>query len=77
MKPNQLISGKKYIFIMNPVDGSVVGLLPITESAIYLSVLKRKTGDYVRVQREDNSTYLIRCNEIHAIEEEIVENGHY
>lgn len=72
MNPNQLVPGKKYIFVMNPVDGSVVGLLPVVETALFVTLLKRKTGEHIRVQREDNSTYLICCNEIHEIEEERV-----
>ena len=72
MNTNQLISGQKYIFIMSPIDGKAVGLLPIVETALYLSSMYRKDEKYIRVRRDDNSTYLIRCDEIHEIEEEVV-----
>ena len=63
----ELISGQKYRFILKPVSSEVIGLLPVEEKAIFLSLVYRKGQDYFRVQREDNSTYLILKSEIKEI----------
>lgn len=67
MQTNQLISGKKYLFLMNPADGAVIGILPEVETGFFLTQVFRKNKEYLRIQREDQSTYLIDTEDIQKI----------